>query len=345
MVNRHETITGAFTRNPDLAFPGKRLAADISDVVGADNVDFIDATRIAETLLGDSIAANLFILGFAFQKGWIPLSGEAIDRAIELNGVAVEFNRQAFLWGRRAAHDRAAVERIAAPADPGTERLSKSLDEVIARRIDFLTRYQNAAYAAQYLKAVRGVEAAEKQRVPGSTALTEAVARGLYKLMAYKDEYEVARLYTDGTFAQRLGERFEGDVKLEFHLAPPLLAERDPISGRLKKRSYGPWMMQAFKVLATLRGLRGTALDPFGYTAERKRERALPGEYRDLVQGLLPTLTPDNHAVAVALARLPEKIRGYGHIKEASLAAAALEQKKLLAAFAAPPSPHAIAAE
>ena len=345
VVNRHETITGAFTRNPDLAFPGKRLAADVSDVVGAHNVDFIDATRIAETLLGDSIAANLFMLGFAFQRGWIPLSGEAIDRAIELNGVAVEFNRQAFLWGRRAAHDRAAVERIAAPANPGSERLSRSLEEVIARRVDFLTHYQNAAYAERYRAAVRGVEAAEKQRVPGSKALTEAAARGLFKLMAYKDEYEVARLYTDGTFARRLGERFEGDVRLEFYLAPPLLAERDPVTGHLKKRRYGPWLMPAFKLLTKLRFLRGTALDPFGHTAERKRERALIGEYRDLLQRLLPPLTSDNHAIAVALARLPEKIRGYGHVKEANLAVVAVEQQKLLDAFNAPPSPHAIAAE
>ena len=345
VVNRHETITGAFTRDPDLRFPGKRLASDIAEVIGTHNLDFIDATALAERLLGDSIAANLFMLGFAFQKGWIPLSAAALDRAIELNGVAVEFNRQAFLWGRRAAHDRVAVERIAAPAETAVAPLSRSLDEVIARRVDVLTRYHSAAYAERYLKAVRSVEAAEKQQVPGATALTEAAARGLFKLMAYKDEYEVARLYTDGSFARRLAERFEGDVKLEFHLAPPLLAERDERTGHLKKRSYGPWMMWAFKGLAKLRFLRGTALDPFGYTSERKRERALIGEYRDLVQRLLPALTPDNHAIAVALARLPEKIRGYGHVKEANLAKAVAEQEKLLAAFSAAPSPHAVAAE
>jgi indolepyruvate ferredoxin oxidoreductase len=345
VVNRHEIITGAFTRNPDFAFPGEQLAADIRYIAGEANAEFIDATGIAETLLGDSIGANLFLLGFALQKGWIPLSLEAIERAIELNDVAVEFNKQALLWGRRAAHDRAAVERIAAPRDPGSERLSESLDEAIARRVDFLTRYQNAAYAERYLAMVRRVSEAEQARVLGSTALTEAVARGLFKLMAYKDEYEVARLYTDGSFARRLGERFEGKVKLEFHLAPPLLAERDPATGHLKKRSYGPWMFRAFQLLAKLRFLRGSVLDPFGRTAERKRERALISEYRALIEGLLPELTTTNHETAAALARLPERIRGYGHIKDASLAATRIEQEKLLAEFRAAPPPHALAAE
>ena len=345
VVNRHEIITGAFTRDPDFAFPGERLVADIRDLAGEANAEFIDATGIAERLLGDSIGANLFLLGFAVQRGWVPLSLEAIERAIELNGVAVEFNKQALLWGRRAAHDRAAVERIAAPRDPGSERLSRSLDEAISRRAEFLTAYQNAAYAARYLEFVRRVAEAEKSRVVGSTALTEAVTRGLFKLMAYKDEYEVARLYTDGTFAKRLAERFEGPVTLEFHLAPPTFAARDPGTGRLKKGSYGPWMLRALKVLARLRSLRGTALDPFGHTAERKRERALVEEYRALVEGLLPALTATNHDAAVALARLPERIRGYGHIKDASVIAARAEQEKLLIEFRSAPPPHAIAAE
>jgi len=345
VVNRHEIITGDFTRDPDLVFPGERLASDIVDVVGAGNADFIDATRIAETLLGDSIGANLFLLGYAFQKAWVPLSAGAIERAIELNGVAVDFNKQAFLWGRRAGHDRAAVERIAAPHGVGGETLSRSLEEVIARRVDVLTRYQNAAYAKDYLAFQRQVASVETARVPGSAGLSEAVARNLFKLMTYKDEYEVARLYSDGTFAKQLRERFEGDVTLEFHLAPPLFAERDPATGHLKKQSYGRWMLPAFKLLAALRFLRGTALDPFGYTAERKVERALIGEYRGMIAALLPVLSPDNHATAVALARLPERIRGFGHIKDASLAVARMEQEKLLAAFHAFPSPHAIAAE
>jgi len=343
VVNRHEIVTGAFTRDPDFAFPGERLAADIRDLAGEADAEFIDATAIAERLLGDSIGANLFLLGFALQKGWIPLSLEAIERAIELNGVAVEFNKQALLWGRRAAYDRAAVERIAAPRERGSERLSESLDEVILRRAAFLTEYQNAAYAERYRAFVRRVSEAEKARVLGSTALTEAVARGLFRLMAYKDEYEVARLHTDGTFVRRLAERFEGPVTLEFHMAPPLFAERDPATGHLKRRSYGPWMRHALGVLARFRFLRGTVLNPFGHTAER--ERALIDEYRILIEGLLPALTATNHDAAVALARLPERIRGYGHIKDASLAAARVEQQKLLTEFRSTPQPHAVAAE
>ncbi|HKX09871.1 MAG TPA: DUF6537 domain-containing protein [Stellaceae bacterium] len=215
----------------------------------------------------------------------------------------------------------------------------------MARRAEFLTEYQSGAYGERYLAFVRRVSDAETSRVLGSTALTEAVARGLFKLMAYKDEYEVARLYTDGTFVRRLAERFEGPVKLEFHMAPPLLAERDPVTGHLKKRSYGSWMLRALGMLAKLRFLRGTMLDPFGYTAERKRERELIEEYRALVDGLLPALTATNHETAVALARLPERIRGFGHVKDVSLAAARIEQEKLLAVFRSAPPPHAIAAE
>jgi len=345
VVNRHEIITGDFTRNPDLAFPGEQLAADIRGLAGEANAEFIDATQIAERLLGDSIGANLFVLGFALQRGWVPLSLAAIERAIELNGVAVEFNKQALLWGRRAAHDRAAVEGIAELPDSESGRLSENLDEVIGRRAAQLKAYQNAAYAERYLAFVRRVSAAETSRIFGSTALTEAVARGLFKLMAYKDEYEVARLYTDGTFSRRLAERFEGPVKLEFHLAPPLLAERDPATGHLKKRSYGAWILRALKILARFRFLRGTAFDPFGHTAERRMERALIEEYRSLIESLLPELTAMNHQAAVALARLPERIRGYGHVKDAALAAARTEQETLLAQFHSAPPPQAIAAE
>ncbi len=351
VVNAHETITGAFTRNPDLVFPSDDLRGLIVEATGADAADFIDATRIATALLGDSIATNLFMLGFAYQKGLVPVSGAAIDRAIELNGVAVAFNREAFLWGRRAAHRRAEVEREAAPREPvAAEALSSSIDEAVSRRVAFLTQYQNAAYAARYADRVKRVEQAERAvaaNVPKGSrgALTDAVARGLFKLMAYKDEYEVARLYTDGEFKKQLHQQFEGDFRLEFHLAPPLLAERDPRTGHMKKRAYGAWMMGAFGVLAKLKMLRGTALDVFGYSAERRTERRLIGEYETLVDELVAGLTPENHAFAVALARLPEHIRGYGHIKEANHAAAKAEEARLIALFRAPPPQSAIAAE
>jgi indolepyruvate ferredoxin oxidoreductase len=345
VVNAQETITGAFTRNPDFVFPASDLRSLIVEATGADSTDFIDATRIATALLGDSIATNLFMLGLAYQRGLVPVSGAAIDRAIELNSVAVAFNREAFLWGRLAAHRRAEVEAEAAPRQPiAAETLSTTLEEAISRRVGFLTRYQNTAYAARYEKLVRAVESAEHAKVKGSSALADAVARSLFKLMAYKDEYEVARLYTDDEFKKRLNAQFEGDFHLEFHLAPPLVAERDQRTGHLRKRAYGPWLMRAFAVLAKLKGLRGTPFDIFGYSEERRIERSLIGDYEALVAELIAGLTPANHAIAIALAKLPERIRGYGHIKEANLKTAKAEEARLLAQFRAPPH-SALAAE
>jgi indolepyruvate ferredoxin oxidoreductase len=325
IINRQETITGDFTRDPDLAFPARDLEGSIANAAGTERAEFVDATRLATGLLGDAIATNLFMLGYAYQRGLVPVSGEAIDRAIELNAVAVEFNRSAFRWGRRAAVDRA-------------------LDEIVGRRVEFLTRYQNAAYAARYAERIARVRETEAARVGGGTALTDAVARGLFKLMAYKDEYEVARLYTESDFLSRVADRFEGDYRLRFHLAPPLTAERDPNTGHLQKRAYGPWMLGAFRVLAKLRGLRGTAFDPFGRTAERRMERRLIAEYEALLDEILARLAPDNHAIAVELAALPLEIRGFGHVKEANLQRAKAKEADLLARFRSPP-PQAMAAE
>jgi indolepyruvate ferredoxin oxidoreductase len=343
IINHHETITGAFTRNPDLVFPQRDLAQQIATAVGPENADFIDATRLATALLGDSIASNLFLLGYAYQKGLVPVAAEAIERAIELNAVAVGFNHRAFRWGRWAALDRVAVERIAAPNAEPSERLSQTLDEVIARRVDFLTHYQNAAYAARYQRLARRAERAEREKASGGSAFAEAVARNLFKLMAYKDEYEVARLYTDGTFLRTLNRQFEGDFTLEFHLAPPLLAERDSATGHLKKRRYGTWMLRAFALLARLKFLRGTPLDIFGRSEERRTERRLITEYEAMIDELIAGLNRDNHALAVELASIPAQIRGFGHVKTANLAAARAKQEKLLASFRSPP--HALAAE
>ncbi|HEX3863280.1 MAG TPA: indolepyruvate ferredoxin oxidoreductase family protein [Stellaceae bacterium] len=346
IVNSQETITGDFTRNPDMMFPGGDLRRNISTATGQGGTEFIDATRLATGLLGDSIATNLFMLGYAYQQGLVPVSAPAIDRAIELNGVAIAFNRSAFEWGRRAAIDRPLVEAHAAPADtaPQSHRVSETLDEALQRRTEYLSHYQNAAYAARYAGHIRRLRQVEAQRVPGSTALTDAAMRGLFKVMAYKDEYEVARLYTDGDFAKQVAAQFEGDYELRFHLAPPLLAERDPSTGHLQKRTYGPWMLTAFKGLARLRGLRGTPFDPFGRTAERRAERRLIGEYETLLNDIAVALSPENHAAAVELARLPLEIRGFGHVKEASLRRAKVKESQLLARFRSPQPPPALAA-
>jgi indolepyruvate ferredoxin oxidoreductase len=278
------------------------------------------------------------MLGFAYQRGLVPVSAEEILKAIELNGAAVKMNQAAFLWGRRTAVDAAAVERTIAPKTPqqtGT-RLSQSLDEIIARRVEFLTAYQNAAYAQRYRSLVERVRQAETAKAKGSSALTEAVARYYFKLMAYKDEYEVARLYTQSGFAERIEAQFEGDYKLHFHLAPPLLAKRDPVTGELRKREYGPWIFSAFRLLARLRGLRGTALDIFGYTEERRTERQLIGDYEQLIGEIVERLSVANHALAVEIAAIPEEIRGYGHIKLRNLETAKATHEKLLAQLRAP---------
>ncbi|MGP1396732.1 MAG: indolepyruvate ferredoxin oxidoreductase family protein [Inquilinaceae bacterium] len=348
VLNRHETITGAFTTDADFRVPGDEMVAVVRDAVAGDGLtDVIDATRIATALLGNALAANLFMLGFAYQRGLLPVSGEALDRAIELNGVSIEMNRQAFLWGRRAAVARADVERLAEPpaAASAIDRPARDLSETIERRVAFLTGYQDAAYARRYVGLVDRVLRAETERMPGARPrLAEAVARYAFKLMAYKDEYEVARLYTDGAFRARLDAQFEGDYTLRFHLAPPLMAERDPETGHLKKRTFGPWMLRAFALLARFKRLRGTRFDPFGRTAERRQERQLIVDYFAMIDRVLAGLNRDNHAVAVELASVPEHIRGYGHVKDAHLEKAKAREAELLAAFDRP-TPDRAAAE
>ena len=338
VVNTHQQMTGEFTRNTNIQFPGQSLKRTITKGVGEANAEFVEATRIATALTGDSIATNLYMLGYAFQKGLVPVSSDAINKAIELNGAAVKMNQAAFLWGRRAAVDLAALERLIAPkadAAPAME-ISRTLEETVARRVNFLTGYQNAAYAEKYRELVEKVKQAEASRTKGLTGLAEAAARYYFKLLAYKDEYEVARLYADPAFMQKIQSQFEGDYKLHFHLAPPLLAKRDPVTGELRKAEYGTWVFTAFKLLSKLRGLRGTAFDVFGYTQERRMERRLIGEYEATIAELIGKLSSDNHALAVKIASIPEEIRGYGHVKERNLGVAKARQADLLAAFRSP---------
>ena len=370
VVNSHETMTGDFTRDADLLFPAGSLMRSIERAAGARQVERVDATRLATALTGDAIATNLFMLGHAWQKGHIPLTRAAIERAIEINGVAVEMNLAAFDWGRRAAADRDAVERRAAPeaaagvevappieggpspahspgAAPGIEvtppREREPLESLIERRAAFLTDYQDAAYADRYRAYVERVRAAERSRAKGMRGLAEAVARGHFKLLAYKDEYEVARLHCAPEFRRRLEATFEGDWSLEFHLAPPLFARRDPATGEPRKARYGPWMMRVFGVLARLKGLRGTMLDPFGYTRERRRERALIDRYERAVASLLDGLDHTNHALAVEIASLPERIRGFGHVKAKGIEEAQRREAELLERFRAAADPSAAA--
>ncbi|HEX2651913.1 MAG TPA: indolepyruvate ferredoxin oxidoreductase family protein [Burkholderiales bacterium] len=330
-INASVTPTADFVRNPNWQLPGSDLKHDITEACGGKNVDFVAASELATGLMGDAIATNMFMLGYCWQRGWVPLSRESLERAIELNGVAVDFNRRSFLWGRRAAVDLDRVRRIAMPAEviPLAQRLSRSLEDIVERRVKLLSAYQNDAYAARYRALVDKVQKKERE-VAGTSTLAEAVARYYAKLLAYKDEYEVARLYTDGEFLKEVESVFEGDYKLVFHLAPPLLAKPDARTGEPKKMRFGPWMMAGFKLLARLKGLRGTALDVFGYTEERRTERALISEYEQTVERLLDSLSRDNHALAVEIASLPDEIRGYGHIKAKSIAAARAKREALL---------------
>ncbi|MFG1464030.1 indolepyruvate ferredoxin oxidoreductase family protein [Xanthobacter sp. DSM 24535] len=347
VVNTHEVLPGDFTRDADYSLPVERLKRTISDLAGPEKTHLIEASRLALALFGNSLAQNIFMVGYAYQFGALPVSEEAILRALELNGEAVAMNKAAFLWGRRAAHDPARVEALLGPTAAPTDarKLSQSLDEIVTRRVASLTAYQNAAYARRYLDLVERMRAAETTRAPGRGGLAEAVARNLYKLMAYKDEYEVARLFADGEFQRQANAAFEGDLKFEFHLAPPLLARKAGPNGEPRKMRFGPWMMKAFGILAGLKGLRGTPLDVFGYSAERRTERALIADYEGLLGEVLERLDRDTHAYAVALASLPEKIRGYGPVKERHLAAVKAEQAELLAKFRAPAVQPAQAAE
>jgi indolepyruvate ferredoxin oxidoreductase len=291
----------------------------------------LDADALATQMLGDSIYTNPLMLGYAWQKGWIPLSYASLMRAIELNAVAVDNNKTAFEWGRRAAHDPESVQSVLNPGQviAFTPRKKQTLDDMVKRRVEYLTAYQNVAYAQTYLGFVNTVRQAEVKLGPEVQPLTEAVARYLFKLMAYKDEYEVARLHTDMAFQTKVNAMFEGDFTLRYHLAPPLWAGKND-RGELQKSSFGPWMWWAFKALAPLRVLRGGALDIFGYSEERRQERGLIQAYRSAIESLLPSLTVANRDAAAAFARVPEQIRGYGHVKAKHLAAARSQWDLLL---------------
>ena len=346
VVNAHLAPTADFTLDPDARFDAAQLNAAISEATGAEAAEFVDATRLATALIGDAIAANMFVLGFALQRGLVPVGLAALERATALNGVAVEANLRALGWGRRAAHDPDAVERAAAEAAPAAaaETPASGLEDVVARRAAFLTAYQDRAYAERYLGLVNRIAALERDCVPGAQALALAVARYYFKLLAYKDEYEVARLYTDGAFRDKIEATFEGEYTLRYHLAPPIFQRRDPDTGLPRKRTFGPWMLSAYRVLARLRSLRGTPFDIFGMSAERKLERQLIRDYEATLDEIAERLDAGNHALAVDIASIPERIRGFGHVKARHLEAARAREAELLAAFRHP-APHADAAE
>jgi indolepyruvate ferredoxin oxidoreductase len=334
VVNRAEVLPGEFTRNADFSLPTERLKRAITTATGGPGSHFVDASGIATAVAGQTIAANMIMLGYAYQLGALPLSAEAIEAAIALNGEAAAMNQTAFRWGRCAAADPAAIEQLVAPAGrtvTEARRLSRTFEETVARRAEYLTAYQSSAYARRYADWVERTKAAEAAKAPGKCGLAEAVARNLFKLMAYKDEYEVARLYGNGEFLRQVAEQFDGaGLRFDFHLAPPLLARRDPRTGQPRKITFGPWLLPVFRLLMRFKFLRGTPFDPFGYGAERRTERKLIADYEATLSEMLEKLSPDNHHLAVGIAAIPEKIRGFGHVKMRHLAAAKADEATLL---------------
>jgi indolepyruvate ferredoxin oxidoreductase len=317
VINTDTDMPAAFIRDRDLVLPDCAMREAIEDAVRPGSAWFVPASQLAQALLGDSIAGNFFLLGYAWQKALVPVSEGAILEAIALNGVAVEQNREAFGWGRCAAHDADSVARRAGigpvPVAP------PSLKATVARRAGYLQAYQDEAYAHRYENLVHLVEQAERGVVgDGALPLAEAVARGYFRLLAYKDEYEVARLFTGTQFLDGVRQQMQGPIRLRFHVAPPLLARRDPFSGRPRKIEIGAWILPAFRVLARLRFLRGTALDPFRFGADRRLERQLIAWYEGLIEEIVPALRPRNHALAVEIASAAEDIRGFGYVKAAA---------------------------
>ena len=345
LINEHKTLTGASVVNRSFNFETARLRSMIEDTVGADRVFSFNANKLAAALVGDAIASNTFMLGYAVQKGLIPVGLEAIEEAFRLNGVAVESNLHALRMGRIAAHDPDAVEALLDAMKPKSgDTIAQTLDEVIARRVEQLTAYQDAAYAARYTSLVETVRAGEAAAVKGKTDLTEAVARYYYKLLAYKDEYEVARLYTDGRFQDRLAAAFDGNLKLTWHLAPPIFGSGTD-GKRPLKRPFRTFARIAFPLLAKMKRLRGTPFDIFGRHPERKVERALIEEYEATIATVLEHLGPRNHGMAVELASIPDLIRGFGPVKNANITKAKAHEAELLKTYTAPEGEAAQAAE
>ncbi|SIO50494.1 indolepyruvate ferredoxin oxidoreductase [Bradyrhizobium erythrophlei] len=347
VINTHLIPIADFILNRDFNFQARKVNGVLETALRKDS-SFFDFTKPAEVLLGDSIATNMMMMGFAYQKGLLPLSATSIEQAIEVNGVAIKLNIQAFQLGRLAAADPARL--IAMMKDQDETAAPKtldamSLDEIIAHRSALLTDYQNAGLAERYRKLVTQVRDAATTGGYGE-ALPRAVAINYAKLLAYKDEYEVARLYTDGRFEKQLRDQFEGDFKFSFNLAPPFLARGVDALGRPGKRAFGPWMMTAFRILAKMRGLRGTAFDIFGQTADRKLERDLIVGYEKDVATVLGLLSPLTLDTAVEILSLPDRIRGYGPVKEKAVQDAKARYAQLAADLVnPPPAPRQIAAE
>ncbi|NQV56288.1 MAG: 2-oxoacid:acceptor oxidoreductase family protein [Rhodospirillales bacterium] len=333
VINDHLVPLATFTENPDMPINADGYADAIGTKLGGDNVEFINATWLATHLMGDAITSNIFLMGYAYQKGLLPISASSIIAAIQLNGVAAEENIRAFAWGRVAAADPQRIHQLTGEEEePGGEEAA-DLDTFAAANAENLTRYQNRAYGQRYLGRIERLRNAEEIATPSREDLSLAAARNLYRLMAYKDEYEVARLFSDGAFRRKLEAQFSGAYQLRYHLAPPVLAATDPVSGAPRKREFGPWMGAAFHILAQFKYLRGTFIDPFGAHQDRRQERRIRDHFESLLDHITENLKPGNYEAALALVSNADQIRGFGHIKRAAILAAEADETQLAAAF------------
>ena len=325
VINSHNSPVSAFVENNSIDFQQENLKRAIEAHTLDSDRHYVEATELATILLGDGIATNVFIMGYAWQKGLIPLSYDAIMRAIELNGVAVAANKKTFACGRLAAHDMALLQKFVKPYMGAMVHDQVSVDpiDIIEKRAEMLEQYQDATLSQKYLKLLQTVKKVDQDKI------YNAVAKSYHKLLAIKDEYEVARLYTDGTFKQKLNAQFSGDFKLKFHMAPPIFEKKDKITGKIKKREFGPWMMSALKLIAKFKFLRGGVFDIFGYSAERKMERSLIKEYEDQVQIVLDKLNKENYQLCLEILEMPLSYKGYGHVKEKNIVAGKEKLDKL----------------
>ncbi|MFO0390096.1 MAG: indolepyruvate ferredoxin oxidoreductase family protein [Alphaproteobacteria bacterium] len=319
VINTDNTPVADFVTNNNVDFHAEQVKNEILSATVKGGQHFVPASSYAMVLMGDEIATNVFMLGYAWQKGLVPLSRASIERAIELNGVAINSNKKAFNFGRLAAQNPQAIEKMMGEVkgEADAEPIAQTLEDIISKRVSFLTAYQNATYAERYSTAIAGIKAIEEKLQ--SNVVTEAAARYYHKLLAYKDEYEVARLYSNGQFIKELKATFQGDYKLRFNLAPPIMEQNDPATGRPKKREFGAWMLPAFGLLAKFKFLRGTAFDIFGYHKDRRAERQLIADYEADIALVQKMLSKDNADICAELLSVPDDIRGYGPVKEANM--------------------------
>lgn len=331
VANEAELPTADYVLYRDADMQADKRLGVLRQAVGDDRFDALDANGIAEKLMGDTVFSNVMMLGFAWQKGLLPVSEAALMRAIELNGVAIDRNKEAFGWGRVAAAEPAVIDTLLQGSQDASRAAAEpTLDELIASRHGHLERYQNRRWADRYRDDVNRVRAVERALGHEHLLLTRVVAQQLYRFMAYKDEYEVARLFAETDFMKEVNDTFEGDFKVHFHLAPPILNTGTDARGRPRKRRFGPWMFRVFKVLARMRGLRGSVFDPFRYSADRRLDRALLADYQQLVERIARELNAGNYDTFLQLAELPSEVRGFGPVREQAAEAIQAKRQQLL---------------